>query len=170
MPTYNIKNGDNLTRLAKRFGTTVSELAQANNITDPDKIFVGDTIEVPDQQAGQLQELVKSLLGQQMMGGSPPQVPSPEMMGGPPPQDPRQMMGGLGAMANPMPQGPQGSPMPPPPGYSNMPPVGNSPPFNPSMPQAMPNPQGGLGPGMRPTGPRPDQARTELLRQYGMMR
>lgn len=45
---YTIKKGDNLTTLAKRFNTTVAALVKANNIKNPDKIFAGKTLTVPD--------------------------------------------------------------------------------------------------------------------------
>lgn len=45
---YRIQRGDTLTALAKKFGTTVEKLARANNIADPDKIYAGKTLQVPD--------------------------------------------------------------------------------------------------------------------------
>ena len=43
---YTIKYGDNLTRIAKRYGTTVNAIARLNNIPDPDKIQAGKRIRV----------------------------------------------------------------------------------------------------------------------------
>lgn len=43
---YTIKYGDNLTKIAKRFGTTVNTIARLNNIPDPDKIQAGKRIRV----------------------------------------------------------------------------------------------------------------------------
>lgn len=43
---YTIKYGDNLTKIAKRFGTTVNAIARLNNIPDPDKIQAGKRIRV----------------------------------------------------------------------------------------------------------------------------
>jgi len=44
---YTIKKGDNLTKLAKRYGTTVSQLAKSNNIKDPNLIYAGAKLKVP---------------------------------------------------------------------------------------------------------------------------
>ena len=43
---YTIQYGDNLTKIAKRFGTTVNAIARLNNIPDPDKIQAGKRIRV----------------------------------------------------------------------------------------------------------------------------
>jgi RHS repeat-associated protein len=42
--TYSVKEGDNLTSIAKIFNTTVEELAKQNNISDVDKINVNQKI------------------------------------------------------------------------------------------------------------------------------
>ena len=47
MGTYRIVRGDTLSALAARFGTTVSHLAQANHLRDPNLIITGHTLEVP---------------------------------------------------------------------------------------------------------------------------
>lgn len=46
--TYVIQSGDTLSGIAQRFGTTVSALADLNGISDPDKIYAGNTIRVPE--------------------------------------------------------------------------------------------------------------------------
>lgn len=46
---YTIKRGDTLSSIAARYGTTYQYLAQINNIADPNKIYVGDTIKVPNK-------------------------------------------------------------------------------------------------------------------------
>ena len=46
--TYVIQPGDTLSGIAQRFGTTVSALADLNGISDPDKIYAGNTIRVPE--------------------------------------------------------------------------------------------------------------------------
>lgn len=43
-PSYTIKSGDTLSALAKKFGTTVGQLANANNISDPNRIRAGSTL------------------------------------------------------------------------------------------------------------------------------
>jgi predicted chitinase/LysM repeat protein len=50
--TYSIRSGDTLTALAKRFGTSVEKLAQANNISNPNKIQAGQKLTIPDGFSG----------------------------------------------------------------------------------------------------------------------
>ena len=45
---YTIQPGDTLSALAKKHNTTVALLATANDIKNPDKIYAGHTIWVPD--------------------------------------------------------------------------------------------------------------------------
>lgn len=44
---YIIQKGDRLSDIAKRFGLTVAEIAQANGISDPDKINYGQKLIIP---------------------------------------------------------------------------------------------------------------------------
>ena len=44
---YKIRQGDTLSEIAQRFGTTVDDLARHNNIADPNRIRAGQTIEIP---------------------------------------------------------------------------------------------------------------------------
>jgi len=46
--TYVIQRGDNLYRIAQRFGITTQALAEANGITDPAHIFAGQELTIPD--------------------------------------------------------------------------------------------------------------------------
>lgn len=46
MATYTVVKGDTLSALAKRFGTTVSNLVSLNNIKDPNLIVVGQVLNV----------------------------------------------------------------------------------------------------------------------------
>ncbi|WP_143803398.1 LysM peptidoglycan-binding domain-containing protein, partial [Oenococcus oeni] len=39
--SYTVASGDTLTSIAKAYGTTVSAIATANNISNPDYIYVG---------------------------------------------------------------------------------------------------------------------------------
>ncbi|MGC9346495.1 MAG: LysM peptidoglycan-binding domain-containing protein [Anaerolineae bacterium] len=55
---YTVQPGDNLFRIALRFGTTVPAIAQANNITNPSLIYVGQQLTIPT-------------------GGAAPQPPTP---------------------------------------------------------------------------------------------
>lgn len=45
--TYKIKQGDTLSSIAAQYGTTVSALQQANNISNPNKIIAGNTLTLP---------------------------------------------------------------------------------------------------------------------------
>ena len=44
---YRIRRGDTLWDIARRFDTTVDELAALNHIADPDRIYVGETLIIP---------------------------------------------------------------------------------------------------------------------------
>jgi len=44
--TYKVVKGDNLTKIARQFGTNVSNLVKLNNIKDPDKISVGQVLKL----------------------------------------------------------------------------------------------------------------------------
>ena len=46
--TYVIQPGDTLSGIAQRYGTTVSALSSLNGISDPDLIYAGNTIRVPE--------------------------------------------------------------------------------------------------------------------------
>ena len=45
--TYKIKPGDNLTKIAKEYGTTVEALVRLNNIANPNLIYAGADLIVP---------------------------------------------------------------------------------------------------------------------------
>lgn len=45
--SYRIQRGDTLSALAGRFGTTVSALAKANGISNPDLIIAGNSLKIP---------------------------------------------------------------------------------------------------------------------------
>lgn len=44
---YVVQSGDNLTEIAIRFGITLNALTDANNITNPNQVFVGDVLVIP---------------------------------------------------------------------------------------------------------------------------
>jgi LysM repeat protein len=48
MGTYQIRPGDTLSALARRFGSTVSELARLNGIKNPNLIIAGRLLQLPD--------------------------------------------------------------------------------------------------------------------------
>lgn len=45
--TYTLAPGDNLSRVARRVGVSVSQLVQANKIDDPDHVLAGRTLTIP---------------------------------------------------------------------------------------------------------------------------
>jgi murein DD-endopeptidase MepM/ murein hydrolase activator NlpD len=47
MSTYRIKSGDTLSRIASRFKTSVSALAKANHIKNPNLIIAGKSLQIP---------------------------------------------------------------------------------------------------------------------------
>ena len=44
--TYYVRNGDNLTVIARRFGTTVQQIVSDNNIKNPDLIYVAQVLKI----------------------------------------------------------------------------------------------------------------------------
>ena len=44
---YTVQAGDTLFSIAQRFGLTLDEVVEANNISNPDVIFEGDTLTIP---------------------------------------------------------------------------------------------------------------------------
>lgn len=44
---YTVRPGDTLWEIAQRYGTSVSDLAQANHITDPGLIYPGEALRIP---------------------------------------------------------------------------------------------------------------------------
>jgi LysM repeat protein len=44
---YTVQAGDSLSAIAAQFGVTVDALIQANNITDPNTILVGQVLTIP---------------------------------------------------------------------------------------------------------------------------
>lgn len=43
---YTVKKGDNLTKISKDYGTTVSAIVKLNNIADPNKIYVNQVLRI----------------------------------------------------------------------------------------------------------------------------
>lgn len=59
---YTVVKGDNLTKVAKKFGVTVNELIELNGIKDPNKIYVGQVLEVPVKEPPKNESKADSLL------------------------------------------------------------------------------------------------------------
>jgi LysM repeat protein len=49
--SYTVERGDNLDAIARRFGTTVDALVEANDIEDPTSLVVGQVLVIPGLQA-----------------------------------------------------------------------------------------------------------------------
>lgn len=49
---YTVKTGDTLFSIARQYGTTVSDIAQANGITNVNQIYVGQKIVIPNCEPG----------------------------------------------------------------------------------------------------------------------
>jgi len=49
--SYTVRWGDTLTTLAKRFGTSVRSLAEANGLADPNRVLAGRTLSIPGNGA-----------------------------------------------------------------------------------------------------------------------
>lgn len=49
---YFVEWGDTLWEVARRYGTTVDAIAAANNIPDPDRIYVGQRLVIPQPAVG----------------------------------------------------------------------------------------------------------------------
>lgn len=47
MANYQIKSGDTLSGIAKKYGVTVNDLVKANNIKDANKIYAGNSLVIP---------------------------------------------------------------------------------------------------------------------------
>lgn len=47
LQSYRVETGDNLTRIARRFGVTLEALASANNLTDLNRLMPGDILIIP---------------------------------------------------------------------------------------------------------------------------
>lgn len=61
--TYTVKTGDNLSKIAKRFGTNIAQLLKANpQIKNPDKIQVGQVINLPDTSTETTQPLPSNVV------------------------------------------------------------------------------------------------------------
>jgi LysM repeat protein len=45
--THTIENGDNLISIAEQYGVTVQAIVIANNLANPDLIYIGQTLSIP---------------------------------------------------------------------------------------------------------------------------
>jgi len=56
MSAYVVQTGDTLWKIAQRFGTTTSRLIELNPSEDPDMLFPGQVVQVPDDSEEQAQD------------------------------------------------------------------------------------------------------------------
>ncbi len=49
---YTVRHGDNLTRIARRYGTTVHAIVRANHLRDANQIYVGQKLYIPGGSTG----------------------------------------------------------------------------------------------------------------------
>lgn len=61
--THTVKSGDNLTKIAKQYGTTIDAIVKANNIIDPNKIYVGDVLIIPTSNKAEIKPSVTIKVG-----------------------------------------------------------------------------------------------------------
>lgn len=54
--SYTVVYGDTLSKIAQRYGTTVEALVDANDIKDPNLIYVGQVLTIPEAENGQSKE------------------------------------------------------------------------------------------------------------------
>jgi membrane-bound lytic murein transglycosylase D len=58
---YRVQRGDTLSTIAQRFGTSVVALQRANQLTRPDRIHIGQVLEIPNGRGGPLPPLRTAL-------------------------------------------------------------------------------------------------------------
>ncbi len=75
--TYTVVAGDNLSRIAQRYGTTVAALASANNIVNPNLIYVGQVLKITSTTGGQPVPQPTAAPGQPTAAPVPTSAPTP---------------------------------------------------------------------------------------------
>lgn len=51
--TYHVENGDTVSEIAQKFNTDTHSIISENNLTNPDVIYVGQTLKIGEQQSTQ---------------------------------------------------------------------------------------------------------------------
>lgn len=69
---YTVQRGDTLSHLASQFGVSVSDLASANGINDPNRIYIGQVLTIPGQSGAQGRTSNDSAPSGAVSGGSSP--------------------------------------------------------------------------------------------------
>jgi len=75
MATYQIKSGDTLSAIAKKYNTTVAALASANGISDPNKIIAGKSLTIPSATPAAQPAKTSTAKPTQYAGGLAPDDP-----------------------------------------------------------------------------------------------
>ena len=60
LTSYTVKSGDNLTRIAEQFGTSVDEIVKLNNIDNPSQIDINQELKLPESKTKFLNYDIKS--------------------------------------------------------------------------------------------------------------
>lgn len=58
--TYKVENGDTISAIAQKFGTDTSSIVSENGLSNPNLIYVGQTLEIGKQQSAQPQQNVNA--------------------------------------------------------------------------------------------------------------
>jgi len=69
--SYTVAQGDTLSDIASQFGITTDELIAANDLLDPDKLSIGQTLIIPAPGSVSAQPVTAATQPQQQGGGSP---------------------------------------------------------------------------------------------------
>ena len=51
--TYHVENGDTVSEIAQKFNTDTNSIVSENNLSNPDVIYVGQTLQIGEQQTAQ---------------------------------------------------------------------------------------------------------------------
>jgi len=72
-----VQVGENLTRIARQYGVTVQAIAEANGITNPSLIYIGQTLLVPPAQPTELSTPAPTATPTQLSTPAPTETPQP---------------------------------------------------------------------------------------------
>ena len=59
---HNIKSGETLSEIAARYGVSVGQLAEANDIKDPNRIEAGKSIRIPSKKGDGVSNFIASIM------------------------------------------------------------------------------------------------------------
>lgn len=58
--TYKVENGDTVSAIAQKFDTDISSIVSENGLSNPNMIYVGQTLEIGEQQSAQSHQNVSA--------------------------------------------------------------------------------------------------------------